>query len=333
MREQAAAQVASAIASADRIALCAHVSPDGDTIGSTLGLGLGLIQLGKAVTLFCQDKVPDNLHFLPGWEMYRKPEEAGDASFDLLVAVDAADLLRLGTGASLREISRHTAQVDHHGTNPHYMQVNLVDATASATSLLIFGLLKMMGVKLNREIAMCLYTGISTDTGNFSFGNTTEEAFQVVGELMRYQIPLPEMSRTLFRERTKAQFLLTRRAMDSIMFWQDDQVAGMKLAWKDFLETGTLSEHADTIVNLAMDIAGVEMAFLVRETADGSVKASLRARAPRKVDQLAASLGGGGHAQAAGCTLSLPLDEAVETIASAMVKSLGSPSAPDAGRV
>ena len=116
------------------------------------------------------------------------------------------------------------------------------------------------------------------------------------------------------------------------MFWQDDQVAGMKLAWKDFLETGTLSEHADTIVNLAMDIAGVEMAFLARETADGSVKASLRARAPRKVDQLAASLGGGGHAQAAGCTLSLPLDEAVETIASAMVKSLGSPFAPDAGR-
>ena len=322
MRNEATAQVAAAIGAAQHIALCAHVSPDGDTIGSTLALGHGLMQLGKDVSLYCQDAVPQNLRFLPGWALFRTPDMASGDQYDLLVAVDSADALRLGTGMTLKEISQRTAQVDHHGTNPNYMEVNLVDTSASATALLIHGLLLYMGVELDRTIAMCLYTGISTDTGNFSFGNTTEEAFQVAGALMRYHIPLPAMSRTLFRERTKAQFLLTCRAMNTIRFWAEDKIAGMSLTWQDFQSTGTLSEHADTVVNLAMDIAGVEMAFLVRETEDGTVKASLRAREPRQVDTIASQMGGGGHPQAAGCILRTSLQAAVELIASAMEKSL-----------
>lgn len=314
--------IASAIRAARTVAICSHVNPDGDTIGTGLALRLGLESLGIQVSLFDQDKVPDTLRILPGHELYRDAESIGaDERFDLLLNVDVSDESRMGACGVLMQHAEHNAQIDHHGTNPDYCELNVVDGTASAAALVGYDLLKTLHVEMNREIAMCLYAAISTDTGNFAYGNTTAEAFQVMAELMQCELPLSEMNRTLFMEKSAAQVLLLQRALATLTFYADSQVTSMKLTLKDFEECGALPEHADTIVNYGLSIIGVKMAVLARETPRG-IKMSLRSLAPISVSGVATQFGGGGHHQASGCTMQGTLDACTALVVDAMCKAL-----------
>lgn len=144
----------------------------------------------------------------------------------------------------------------------------------------------------------------------------------MMGELMLLPLPLSDMNRILFRERSKPQLLLLARALEHLTFAAEDRIAYMYLSWQDFLDCGALPEHSEAIVNFALDVQGVKLAFLARETELGDVKLSMRALPPCKVDGIAAELSGGGHALAAGCTLSMPLEQAVATIAGMMEKEL-----------
>lgn len=307
--------IARLIRQAGSIALCAHVNPDGDTVGSCLALKLGLERLGKQASLFCQDKIPGTLYMLPGADAFRP---MSGEQFDLLICVDISDRGRMGACEGLLGQAACTAQIDHHGTNPCYAQVNSVDASAPATALLIKQQLDVLGVAPDREIAMCLYAAISTDTGNFAFNSTNAEAFAVMSQLMDCGLPLDEMNRVLFRQREKAQVLLLGRALSSLRFHAGDRLTTMTLTHQDFLDCGALPEHADAIVNYGVDIPGVRMALLARENENGSIKMSLRAVAPNRVDGIARRFGGGGHAQASGCTLEGPINQAVEQVLQAM---------------
>ena len=313
--------IAALIHESQRIALCSHVNPDGDTLGSALALRLGLIALGKDVEVFCQDKMPDNLHMLPGIACVRMPEEA-QGRFDLLLAIDVSDEKRMGSCISLLKLADRTAQIDHHGTNPCFMQVNSVDVHAPATAVIIREQLAALNVAITPEIALCLYTGISTDTGNFAFASTSAEAFRVMAELMDAGLPLAEMNRMLFRQRAKAQVKLLNRALSTLTFHEDEQITLMTLTGEDFADCGALPEHADTIVNFGLDMVGVKMSAMLRETADGKVKVSFRAVEPARVDRAAASFGGGGHAQAAGATMAGPINVAREQVLSALIQAL-----------
>lgn len=310
------------IRQARKIVLCAHVSPDGDTLGSSLAMRLALEKMGKQVWVICQDAVPGYLSFLPGAEKVQRPEALGPVHPELVLCVDVSDQRRLGSCIRVFEAAQHTAQVDHHGTNPYYAQRNLVSPSSSATGLVVWELIKQLGVTIDTDIARCLYTAVSTDTGNFSFNNTTAEAFLMMGELMLLPLPLAEMNRMLFRVRSKPQLLLLSRALDSLRFCAGDRIAYMSLSWKDFQDCGALPEHAEAIVNFALDVHGVRLAFLARETDMGDVKLSMRALTPCRVDGIAADLGGGGHAMAAGCTLEMPLEQAVELVRGRMEKAL-----------
>lgn len=311
--------VAQAIREARTVAVCCHVNPDGDAIGSSLAMVHGLEKMGKTADAYCQDKVPDNLMFLPGAENVLKAEQAEGKQYDLLLCVDTATEDRMGTCARLKKQCTVSAQVDHHGTNPGYTDFNDIDGNASSNSLLVRELLKTLGVEIDKEIAMCLYAGISTDTGNFAFGSTEPEAFSVMSELMETGMPLDRMNRILFRERAKAQVLLMGRAINSMQFLKDGRLAVMTLTLKDFEECGALPEHADTLVNVGLDTVGTKLALLARENADGKIKFSLRAVPPMTVDQIAVSFNGGGHGQAAGITMEgISLQDAVAKVVSAM---------------
>jgi phosphoesterase RecJ-like protein len=305
--------IARIIRDADRIAICSHINPDGDTLGCATAMRLGLQYLGKSVFLFCDGKVPDNLAFLPGAEEIRPPEEA-EGAFDLLLTVDISDVERMGACAALMERCRHTAQIDHHPTNPLFMEVNSVDGKAPAACVLIREQLRTLEVPMTEEIAICLYTGISTDTGNFAFAYTNAECFRIMAELMECGLPLARLNRILFRERSREQLLLLGRAIESIRFYDDGQIAVMTLTARDFQECGALSEHADKLVNYAMDTVGVRMAMLAREDGDGTIKFSLRARQPDTVNDVAQRLGGGGHPQASGMTREGTLEEQVQIV-------------------
>lgn len=315
-------EIAQLIGEAKTIALCSHVNPDGDTVGSVLALKLGLEALDKQVSVFCQDKIPGTLSMLKGVEEFRTES---DQHFDLLICVDVSDTSRMGDCARLLRQAERTAQIDHHGTNPCYVQVNSVDEDAPATGLLIIQQLDALGVAIDRNMAMCLYAAIATDTGNFAFRSTNAEAFWVMSRLMECGLPLDEMNRILFRQRQKPHVKLLARALSSMRFMENDCITCMQLTYQDFLECEALPEHADAIVNYGLDIPGVRMALLARENDDGSIKMALRAVAPDRVDEIARSFGGGGHAQASGCTVNLPLAQASEKVLAAMRTNLNEP--------
>ena len=311
--------IAGFIRDAQTIAVVSHVNPDGDTLGSAAAMRLILTSMGKDVTLFCDGKIPDQMSFLPGANLFRKP--SGDEGFyDLLLAVDVSDISRLGACEALIAKCRHTAQIDHHPTNPLFMEINSVDGEAPANCVLIREQMKVLGVPLTKEIAICLYTGISTDTGNFAFASTNTEAFLIMGELMNHGLPLADLNRILFRVKPREQIMLIGKALESLQFRGNGKIAVMKLTRADFSACNALSEHADTVVNYGLDTVGTQMALLAREDADGQIKFSLRAKEPCRVDEVAKQFGGGGHPQASGITMRGTLEETAERVILAMEK-------------
>ena len=313
--------VARMIREARKIAVCSHVNPDGDTLSCAAAMRLALLRLGKDVSIFCDGKVPDQLSFLPSIMEMRVPAET-DGPFDLMLSVDVSDPKRLGACADLITRSSHTAQIDHHPTNPMFMEVNDVDGTAPAACILIREQLKLLGVGLDRDLAVCLYTGISTDTGNFAFASTNAACFSIMSELMELDLPLARLNRILFRERAMPQVLLIGKALGSLRYYENGRIAVMTLTRQDFLDCGALAEHADTVVNFGLDTVGTRMALLAREAGDGTVKFSLRAKEPDTVSDIAQAFGGGGHPQAAGITMDGTLGEAVSRVLEAMTNKL-----------
>lgn len=313
--------IARCIREAQRIAVVSHINPDGDTLGSATAMRLILQAIGKEVTLFCDGKIPDQMKFLPGAEQFRVPD-GNEGPFDLMLAVDVSSEDRLGACQALIRKSRHTAQIDHHDTNPLYAEVNSVDGKASATCALIREQMAALSVPLTTDIAICLYTGISTDTGNFAFALTNAEAFRIMSELMEHGLPLADLNRILFRVKPREQARLIGRALESLRFRGNGKIAVMKLTLADFRECGALSEHADTVVNYGLDTVGTEMALLAREAGDGKIKISLRAREPARVDEAAKRFGGGGHAQASGISMTGTLDGCMEEVLKALEEKL-----------
>ena len=315
--------VARLIREAETIAVCSHVNPDGDTLGCAAAMRLALLKLGKKVSLFCNGKVPDQLDFLPGIGEMRIPT-GEEGPFDLMLSVDVSDRHRLGACEMLIEKSTHTAQIDHHESNPLFMEVNSVDANAPAACLLIREQIRVLGVELDRDIAICLYTGISTDTGNFAFASTNAECFEVMSELMGSDLPLAKLNRVLVRDRAMPQVKLISRALNSLRYYENGKIAVITLTKADFDACGAKSEHADTIVNFGLDTVGTRMALLARESLDrdGTIKFSLRAKEPDCISDVAQSFGGGGHAQASGITMYGKLDETVSQVLDAMIRKL-----------
>ena len=312
-----------AIRRARRIALICHVSPDGDTIGSALALRLGLLQLNREVSLFCQDRVPQYLRFLPGVEEFRQPEEvAEDERFDLALCVDVSDATRMGACSSLMARTEHTAQIDHHDTNEGFCEENCIDPKAPACALVAYELLQRLYCQITEEIAICLAVGLSTDTAHLVYNSTTPEAFRVMGELVEAGAPIAKVYRRLYRERPPRQVALLARALNTLTYHHGGQITSIALTQQDFEACGALSEDAEIIANYGMDIQGARMCVFARENGKGGVKLSLRSVHPWQVSGVATRFGGGGHAQAAGATVTLPLEEAVQQVVEAMKEEL-----------
>ena len=310
--------IARCIREAQTVAVVSHISPDGDTLGSAAAMRLILEAMGKETTLFCDGDIPDQLSFLPGAELFRKPD-GSEGPFDLLLAVDVSDEKRMGACAPLKQKCRRTAQIDHHPTNPLYMEENSVDGKAPANCILIREQMKALGVPMTKEIAVCLYTGISTDTGNFAFSGTNRECFEIMSELMDSGLPLPDLNRILFREKSREQTRLLGKAIGSLQFRGNGKIAVMKLTKRDFVDCGAGSQHADTLVDYGLYTTGTGMAVLAREADDGQIKVSLRSR-QTVVNDVAQLFGGGGHPLAAGVTMEGTLEDCTEQVVREMEK-------------
>ncbi len=306
---EALAGLIASIRAAKRIALVMHVSPDGDTCGTALALCRALSLLGKDVEVVCENGVPHIYADLEGVEDVKTPDALEGVPFDLALAVDVADRARLGAAAKVFDAARHTAQIDHHGTNPGYAQVNYLRSPLSATAVLALDVIDGLGVPLDPCIAECLFVGVTTDTGNFKQENTDAEALQVAARCIRTGIDTAAITRRVFDLRPLSQIKLMARAFESLRLLEGGRIAIMRLGAGDFTETSALAEHTEGIVNFAINTEGVRIACLLSQPAD-KVRCSLRALPPFDVSAVAGALGGGGHRLAAGCTLEPPMDGA-----------------------
>ncbi|MEG0996215.1 MAG: bifunctional oligoribonuclease/PAP phosphatase NrnA [Clostridia bacterium] len=314
----------SAVKDAGSILLFSHLSPDGDTLGSALALRLKLMEMGKQAWLVMDGNVPDNLAFLPGAGEVLKPDDARvPQSAELALTVDISCRERLGAGEPLFARTQRTALIDHHSTNEGFAQINVIDGSAPATAVLVYRLFKALDAPITNEEAICLYTALATDTGNFIYESTNAECFHMMGALVEAGLPLAEYSRVLFRQKERAYVELLSRVLPSLRVSADGKVAGLRLSLEQMKAAHANNGHTDGIVDYAIDIAGVELAYFVREAEDGRVKGSLRAITPYRVDEVAMRYGGGGHRLAAGCTLDLPLDKAADTLEKALMEALG----------
>lgn len=312
-------EVLSAIKAADSVLLFSHISPDGDTLGSALALKLRLERLGLRARLFLDGDVPASLAFLPGADSIEKPAEA--VLGDLAIAVDVSCCERLGACEPLFAAARATAVIDHHGTNEGFGQLHLIDGDAPATAILMYRLFCQMDMPLSRDEAICLYTALSTDTGNFIYEGTNAESFRMMGALMEAGLPLAEYSRRLFRQKEVPFVRLLGEALPSLRLSCGGKVAGIQLTLAQMERAGAQSGHTEGLVNYAIDLEGVSLAYFAREIEGGRVKVSLRALAPYRVDTVAAKFGGGGHRLASGLTLEMPVAQAVKQVEEALAQA------------
>ena len=314
-------EVLSAVLSAGSVLLFGHVSPDGDTLGSVLALKMRMERMGKKVQAMVDGFVPSYLTFLPGHESVLAADAAPDA-FDLAIAVDVASADRMGKCEALFAAAEKTAVIDHHGTNPGYAQINMIDEHAPATAILVYRLFCQMDMPMTKDEAICLYTALSTDTGNFIYDSTNAESFAMMSGLMEAGLPLADYSRRLFRQKEEPHVRLLAEILPGLRVIADGKIAGLRLNQQQLQKANANGGHCEGIVDYAIDLRGVGMAYFAREMADGRIKVSMRALEPYAVDQIAARFGGGGHKLAAGVTLDMPMDEAVQTIENALCEAL-----------
>ena len=295
--------------------LFSHVSPDGDTVGAALALRLALLALNKQVRLICDSPVPVKLSFLPGSDAYETPDAAEGSRIEAAVAVDVSSPELLRKSLALFEAADVRFVIDHHTTNPGYGQYNYIRGGESSCCLLVYEAIREMGVSITKEMATCLLLGMSTDTGHFQYPSTSPETLRAAADLVALGADISDITRRMYRTQSMKRMQLLRIALASLHFECDQQVGVIVLDREAYDQTGCSFGEADGIVNTALEVDGVRIAFMLSEREDG-IKVSLRATEPDTVNDVAVAFGGGGHAQAAGCTLHTTLEEAEKEVLS-----------------
>jgi len=298
--------VVNAISKAKNIAIIGHIMPDGDAIGSCLALYYSIKRLSKKASLYCTDKVPQILNFLKDVDRF-KNEIGPNTSYDLTIAVDCSDINRLGSFKELFLNSPLTIAIDHHSSNTGFADINLVDTNAAATGEIVYGLIEKLSLEIDTDTAKALYTAISTDTGHFSFSNTSTETFTIAADLSRHGLDLEYISRRLYRVKSIERIKLLSRALNSLTMYANNKIAMLTITQRDMLETKAMPSDTENIINYAKEIEGVVLAILIKEINDTSVKISLRTSEELDASELASYFDGGGHKRAAGASINKPL--------------------------
>lgn len=310
-------EIRAVLEAAQRLLLIAHVEPDGDTIGSTLGLGWALRTRGYSVRFSCEHPVPDELRFLPGADEFacRRP---GDD--DAIFVLDTADIGRIGAPYDAEAFaSRPVVNIDHHVTNTRYGTVNLI-RSASATAELVLDLLSELELPLDATIATCLLTGVITDTRAFRTSSTTPNSLRAAVTLMEAGAPLVQVTEAVYNRRPMGVLRLWGPALSAARL--TGGVLWTELSVDLFRRTQTDAEAADGLVSWLASIDQAQAAAVFREEEDGSVVVSLRSRPHVNVAEVALAFGGGGHPQAAGCTVPGPLPTARESVLAALQRAV-----------
>lgn len=304
---QALEEAAELVRGAHRFAVLSHVNPDADAIGSTLGLVHGLHALGKEAVAVLSDPVPEYARFLPGADaiLAALPEDG----VDVLVCADAAGIDRLGKiylENPRRFENSPLLNVDHHRTNPLFGTVNYVDPHASSTSELSYRLLMALGASIGDSVASALLFGIVGDTGSFRNGATTPGSLATAAKLVMLGADTQRIAFQLFECKTFAAARLWGRIVSGVTLDRKRHIVFGLMTQEMVREEGAAVDAAEGVAEYLRGIAEADVVMLLKETEDGNMRVSMRSRPQVDVSLIAAAFGGGGHRQAAGCTIPGP---------------------------
>ena len=307
-------RAAEAIASAPSLALACHQMPDGDALGSMLALAILATAEGREVIASWPEPflVAPHYDFLPGLDLVSKPEEFPPEP-DLMITFDCGSLDRLGELAQPAQAARELIVVDHHVSNDGYGTLNVIDPSAAASAVVVRRLADQLGWPLNREAALCLYTGLVCDTGRFQYDNTTPEVFALAEELAGFELPIGAVNRQLFEQHRLAYMKLAARALDRAQYDPDRRFVATWVTADDLEEHGVHLEETEGLIDLVRRTSEADVSCVLKETPDGT-RVSLRAVSDFDVSSVAVALGGGGHKAAAGFTSDKPVHEVLEAI-------------------
>jgi phosphoesterase RecJ-like protein len=298
-----------ALTKCEHALIASHIQPDGDALGSLIAMGLTVQSLGKQVTLYNESPIPAVYGFLPCLD--RIKDEIGKTElepFDLGIVLDCGDLDRIGKMAKEMGNIPQLINIDHHPTNFGFGDYNLIDETACATAEIIYRLIRSMNIQISRDIALCLYTGIITDTGSFRFANTNQAAFSICEEMVSLGVEPYEVASHVYGRYSLGRLKLLNLALNSIEISHNGKLSVMMLTKNMFDETDTHPEDVEGMINYAKRIRNVKVAVLIREYINGHREnngnqhfhVSLRSDGTVNVAAIAARFGGGGHYNAAG---------------------------------
>lgn len=305
-------QVVELIESKRRFAITSHIRPDGDSLGSSLGLYWLLLALDKDVEVIMRDAVPHSYQQLPGAEHVRVTP-AVDQSYDAVFVIECSDITRPGLIDLEKQI---VVNIDHHSTTALFGTINWIDSTASAVGEMIYNLCKATGVRVTTEMAECVYTALITDTGSFHYSNTTERTFKVASELVRIGVKPAKTSECVFASYPWSRIQLMGAVISTARRDDSGRVACMRQSLEMQAQAHASDEDADGFVNYPLTAGEVEAVALLKESTPGVYRTSLRSKGDVNVARVAEMFGGGGHRNAAGCTLKGPWDETEAKIVS-----------------
>lgn len=299
----------------DRILIISHTRPDGDAVGSLIGLGLIFEELGKEVNLVLEDGVPKVFHHLPAYDRVFR-EAAG--VYDLIVVVDCSDIDRIGN--VLDDYGEPDVNIDHHPTNTRFAALNLVQENAVATVEIIYDLVVALSLPINQSIAEVLLTGLLTDSLGFRTSNTSPKALRIAAELQELGADLPYLYRKAMIE----------KSLEAVKYWGcglskiilEDRLVWTSLSLEDRKKAEYTGRDDADLINLLASIKETDISLVFVEQTNGTVKVSWRARPGFDVSKTALEFGGGGHKPAAGAEIKGDLERVQEEVLMATRQAL-----------
>ena len=323
MNNEAITEVINVLKTKDNFLITAHVNPEGDSIGSQLGIFYILEKLGKKAVMAGNYTVPDNLKFLPGTESILS-EIPEDFQPEVAIVLDCPTKERVGNLAKRLTDAQVIVNIDHHVSNEYFGDINWVESASSSVGEMIFVAAEKLGIEMDHNMNMVLYTAIITDTGMFNYDNTSERTHRIAGKLIAGGISPKAMHGKIFEDRALSQVRVLGRVLTTIKVEDNGRIAFMHLTREMCEKEGVRDVATDEFINYPRSIRGVKVAVFFKERANnpGAIDVSFRSSEEVNVDEIAACFGGGGHKRAAGCVVRGGLEKAREAVLSEVRKVL-----------
>jgi len=308
-----------AMAGASEIALACHVNPDGDALGSTLALHHVLRAAGiRSVASFSEPFViAPHYRELPGLDLLTPPD-AFPAEPEVMLTFDSGSLARLGDLESAAKSAAELIVIDHHVSNQRYGTINVIDPAAAASGVIVHRLIERLQLPLTRDAAVCLYTALVCDTGRFQYESTTPEVFELARELACFDLPIPELSRTLFEEHRFAYLQLLSDVLANARLIPEKRFVWTQVSQADLARHDVTFEEVEGLIDVVRRTREAEVSCVLKQASDGTWRVSLRSLGSVDVRLVAEAQGGGGHRFAAGFTSDEPVEHIVARIVDAL---------------